>query len=331
MQKRIEFIDLAKGICIVLVILEHSFGELLEINTNMKIFRMPLYFVLSGLFFKPYGFTIFVKKKINKLLIPFLFSFLLIVLPINILSYHIANGYAEYCFWGEYGRPYFGTIQASWFLFCLFIVNMYFYLIFAVCKHNFTTIMIVASICGVIGYMLNRFNLHLPIWLDTSLTVLPFFIMGYAIKQHSQILVTPFSLKQFTLLLCSLAILIGTVSINNHYSKGIIAFMNNVYDINVIALYIGGFTGTCSVLLIAKYFTHIPVISYLGRYSIIVLLTHQLYIFILRNILYRLNMPQDSLIVNTFIFGFIIIASIPTIMFCKKYLPYFFAQKDLWK
>lgn len=37
-------------------------------------FRMPLYYFLSGLFFKTYrGFFDFVLKKINKLLIPFAF------------------------------------------------------------------------------------------------------------------------------------------------------------------------------------------------------------------------------------------------------------------
>lgn len=37
--------------------------------------RMPLYFILSGLFFKDYGgFLNLLVKKANKILIPFLFS-----------------------------------------------------------------------------------------------------------------------------------------------------------------------------------------------------------------------------------------------------------------
>ena len=52
-KKRIEFIDLAKGVCILLVIMMHT-----DVNVDfpgLRGMRMPLYFILSGLFFKDYG------------------------------------------------------------------------------------------------------------------------------------------------------------------------------------------------------------------------------------------------------------------------------------
>lgn len=52
-HKRIEFIDLAKGVCIIMVVMGHC-GCPLEIP-GWTIVRMPLYFILSGLFFKDYG------------------------------------------------------------------------------------------------------------------------------------------------------------------------------------------------------------------------------------------------------------------------------------
>lgn len=75
MSQRIEFVDLAKGICISLVVLFHVFGDLSgDVIQLMNLFRMPLYFVLSGLFFKTYdGLIPFIKKKTNKLLITFFF------------------------------------------------------------------------------------------------------------------------------------------------------------------------------------------------------------------------------------------------------------------
>ena len=76
---RVEFIDLAKGICILLVVFSHSafdYGN--RFDTAMTSFRMPLYFVLSGLFFKEYhGFGEFFVKKVNKLFIPFAFFYVL--------------------------------------------------------------------------------------------------------------------------------------------------------------------------------------------------------------------------------------------------------------
>ena len=74
-KKRIEFIDLAKGVCILLVIMMHT-----DVNVDfpgLQGMRMPLYFILSGLFFKDYGgFLNLLVKKANKILIPFLFFYL---------------------------------------------------------------------------------------------------------------------------------------------------------------------------------------------------------------------------------------------------------------
>ena len=50
--KRIEFVDLTKGFCICLVVLLHVFGESAGNTFNtLNLFMMPLYFILSGLFF----------------------------------------------------------------------------------------------------------------------------------------------------------------------------------------------------------------------------------------------------------------------------------------
>lgn len=51
--QRIDFIDLAKGVCIFLVVIGHC-GVPINIP-GFEIVRMPLYFILSGLFFKDYG------------------------------------------------------------------------------------------------------------------------------------------------------------------------------------------------------------------------------------------------------------------------------------
>ena len=51
--QRIDFIDLAKGVCILLVVVGHC-GAPIDIP-GYEIVRMPLYFILSGLFFKEYG------------------------------------------------------------------------------------------------------------------------------------------------------------------------------------------------------------------------------------------------------------------------------------
>ena len=74
-KQRIEYIDLAKGICICLVVWNHNCNGFVRtpFYFTAMIFRMPLYFFLSGLFFKTYGeFVNFCLRKTNKLFVPFL-------------------------------------------------------------------------------------------------------------------------------------------------------------------------------------------------------------------------------------------------------------------
>lgn len=79
-KQRIDYIDLAKGFCILLVISYHiDLGELLyndkHVSSFFFSFRMPLYYMLSGLFLsiKDNNYFDFVQKKINRLIIPFVF------------------------------------------------------------------------------------------------------------------------------------------------------------------------------------------------------------------------------------------------------------------
>ena len=100
--KRIGWIDLAKGICIVLVVFNHVNVALqisYPLTPQINSFRMPLYFVLSGLFFKQYeGFVGFLKRKTNKLLIPFLFFLLATsVIPYALLHHELRYGSSCVC------------------------------------------------------------------------------------------------------------------------------------------------------------------------------------------------------------------------------------------
>lgn len=335
MKQRIDYIDLAKGICILMVVLLHVLGDLSGTLVEvMDLFRMPLYFVLSGLFFKTYGgFYFFIKKKVNKLIIPFLFVFLFIILPFSLLLDKM-NGVEitiESLLWKEKGRLNLGINGASWFLLCLFVVNLYFYVIFLLTKQNVKVITIVVIICGFLGYFLNINDLFLPLWFDSALTALPFFLFGYYLRNYSSLIYEKRAKVEFLYFLFSFIVLIGIHLYNRLDASGIIIYGDNIFDISITSLYIGGVSGTVCVLIASKYIGKVIYISYLGRYSIVVLLTHLLYLFCIRNILYQLSIEQDNLMINMIVFIIIILLELPTTSCCVKYLPFFFAQKDIWK
>ena len=128
-KPRIEFVDLAKGFCIILVVLFHLqlyMAYYTPFDWMARSFRMPLYFILSGLFFKEYeGFLGFLKRKTNKLLIPFLAFYLLsnLVLPFlgSLVGLCSFDWKMPFAFFLERSWPN----VAIWFLWCLFSMNLY--------------------------------------------------------------------------------------------------------------------------------------------------------------------------------------------------------------
>ena len=336
MKQRIAFIALAKGICISLVVLWHVLREQSDGYDFFQIlffFRMPLYFVLSGIFFKTYeGIFSFIKKKTNKLLIPFLFAYLVVGIP-SILFQDRWNGHSTslYSFFEENGRLNLGLVPSAWFLICLFFVNLYFYSIFVVSKRNIKVISLFCFVFGILGYYINVFNFYISLWLDTSLTVMPFFLFGYLMRNFSNILYSEMKQKYYILFVFSLTALLLTYYIFEHRNLSSLNFIQNIFGVNIISLYLGGLSGSICILIIAKYLQYVPVFSYIGRYSIVVLLTHQPLLFIIRNVYYQLGLSQEGFLNNFVIFIIIIFLSIPIISFCVKFLPYCFAQKDVWK
>ena len=150
-KPRIEYIDLAKGICITLVVCFHLtlfYDTSLPFDNFFKAFRMPLYFFLSGCFFKAYeGFGGFVKRKINKLLIPFAFFFLVcsFIIP-NILAHYGVN--IRYLPMSEMYSALLDEYYPSgqiWFLLCLFEINIFFYIIYLFACYDFAIVRVVRN------------------------------------------------------------------------------------------------------------------------------------------------------------------------------------------
>ena len=171
MEKRIKYIDLAKGLCILLVVFYHISKQEKDNSPfiyTLSVFRMPLYFFLSGLFFKEYeGFFGFFIRKVNKLLIPFLFFYLTtsFALP-NILHYGFGVHVAASQSLGIGGLWAFITDEQFannpiWFLWALFLVNILFYSILVPIKHFTTNSNLIATfitvICFAIGFIGSSF------------------------------------------------------------------------------------------------------------------------------------------------------------------------------
>lgn len=131
MTNRIQYIDIARGIGILLVVLGHNDFALVSPFVYQVIysFHMPLFFFLSGFFINPStGFWEFVRRRFNSLLKPYLFTIFMI--------YFLSVSFEKMSFQTAlfritkslYGSGYYLDWVQLWFLPNLFVVSLYAYL-----------------------------------------------------------------------------------------------------------------------------------------------------------------------------------------------------------
>jgi fucose 4-O-acetylase-like acetyltransferase len=134
MSKRIEYIDIARGIGILLVVLGHNDFSLVSPFAYKVIysFHMPLFFFLSGYFLNTaVGFWSFFKKRFNALIKPYWFTIFLIyfgALSFGKLGFQTAIIRTVKSLYGT-GR-YIDWVQL-WFLPHLFVVSLYAFAFYA--------------------------------------------------------------------------------------------------------------------------------------------------------------------------------------------------------
>lgn len=320
-KKRIQFIDLAKGICIILVVFGHA-GYPIYIP-GFQIVRMPLYFMLSGLFFKNYGGLLsFTIKKVNKILIPFLFFYLIGYLFFYLLKWLIP----ELLITDSKGiLDLFGNRQffngPIWFLLALFWCNLIFCALTTFIKNDYLLFFLICSI-GVVGWYLGSKNIFFPLFFDVAMTSLPFFTMGYFLKKTS--ILYPNKYDKYNILFFLLFWVFSyIINMSMHQRMSL--------HYNIIegwSTYLLSFTSVMSILYLCKALQHIPFITYIGRYSIILLCVHHM---IYRPLIVIFKHFPNFLFENFIIALLTLLLSAACIPICKKWIPWFVAQKDLIK
>ncbi len=321
-----DFIDLAKGICIILVVMVHLGIDIPIPGLNML--RMPLYFVLSGLFFKDYGsFKNFLVKKTNKLLIPFFFFFI-VTYTILYLVRFIFPGLTETNksqIWDLFTTGKISNIPL-WFLLGLFWVNIISFFISLV-KSEWVRFLLVV-ICALAGYCTFKLGIQLPLYMNAALLYMPFFYMGSMIKKTTVLVKNRYDGYNaiFIILLYAIACFLP---LPTTFSLGSATPLSHEFGddfgLKLLMFYPAALCMVLALLLLCKMIRRLPLISYIGRYSIIVLCTHYLIMVAVSKFFNLTGIP-----INIWLsFAIVISGSILMIPICKKLIPWFTAQKDL--
>ena len=341
-KPRIEYIDLAKGFCIILVVCFHLslfYGMILPGTIFMKAFRMPLYFFLSGCFFKAYeGFWGFFKRKVNKLLIPFFFFYFLTSVGLPHVQVHLLGIDTNLLHMDKIFTAFLSETypnQPIWFLLCLFEESIVFYVLYLLAqKYEDKSNLIICAgslMIGFIGILLGLFSVNLPATLDTAFSSMPFFAGGYYVFRKTDILkpnkydkyLPYFIIVSFSLV----AIICNTLLID---SSQFYSFIKNTFTLKAaLIFYPYGFVGIFGVILLAKLLKKIPLISYFGRYSIMILVTHWVVFDFIAAVLnhLRLNLPIGYIFMINLILT--MLSYVIIIPFMRKFMPHVTAQKDV--
>ena len=288
-KKRIAYIDVAKGIGILLVVAGHNDLALVSPYLHRWIysFHMPLFFFLSGYFFKPaIPFGVLFKKRFNTLLKPYIFTILLI--------YGVSVSFGKMSFEtalrrmvkSAYASGYYLDWVQLWFIPHLFLLSFYaflFYALFKPQKNRWPRILALTGLQALGVYAIGTFwdypislfgkeyvLFGLPFSADLLLVSGFFFVLGSEIRK---ILKEDFLKKVWVTVV-----------------SGVTLFASNVFLVDFIdfngRVYPNWFVSTLEALLgilfvlslstqVAKYTKRLSsVLQYVGNASLFILIFH---------------------------------------------------------
>lgn len=308
-------------------------------------FHMMLFFFVSGYEFnaKKYGdyrFCAYLDKKVKSLLIPFAVAAGIgLVLSYLIPGWRISDMNITYTLL-YLAQPATLHVGPICFLLALFWVKIFFFYLYKKLFRNvsLTTVIFVLTLISVIGFNINRVTFmqysRLPWKLDSSITALVFYTVGFYVKETG-ILTKLFHRKFLSAITMILSGLPGFYIAK--YKNG----YGNICDCqfsNYFYFYISAFCGIMFILLLCRFLSKSRVLQYYGRNTLWMFIVH---IFLLTLFVSALNAVTKSQYVRSSnipfayclilaILTYLVLALVPVIVnFCKtRIYPYLFGAKS---
>lgn len=205
--QRLDWLDMAKGIGMILVVYGHSYGPS---NYYVYLFHMPLFFILSGfLFNSEQKFGTYLYKKFTGLYIPFAgWNFIVMIIRLiaaqqsGLLTQKLLDGRVEnmklmFLTVGKDGE-YMG---ATWFLGSLFVISIVYKLVDMIIPNVKSKQKIILLIFGLVA--IYGFQNTLPNGQSRTLILGFFFALGRFLKFYEE------SFERFTSMI--MALLVGVL------------------------------------------------------------------------------------------------------------------------
>jgi len=269
MENRLKYIDIAKGIAIILVVLGHiDFGDNFVCNWIYS-FHMPIFFIISGFFIT--SKTINIKDNIivesKKLLYPY-FSFSILALLYLIIKFILGSIDFSVLSVAIIDTITLNGYSALWFLPTLFfskiLVNIiensniskkiYIFLILFICLQNYL---------GILDLLSFSILKSIYIFVNRIIISMIFLKIGSILRKH---LITKNMNFYFCILLIIVSLFVSQINgfVDLHY-----LVLNNS-----LLYFLLAFVNSYIILSVSKNLENIKILDYFGKNSLIIYGTH---------------------------------------------------------
>lgn len=328
-MNRIASIDIAKGLGILLVVLGHQIdyfhADIPGAYSFIYLFHVPLFFFLSGLFFRENEslWNCF-KKKFVRLFVPYLLANVLFFFVEMVRVWKLGTAYDGDLGWKDLWLACAGLwpvpsmfSRPTWFILVLFRITLLYKLIQLACCGRKWLMAVVCVTIGIAGACIGYGNFMI----GQTMVALPFLCLGHLcgaqFVEDERIFGVRTSIAGILIALPLLWI------ISLHQQTNIAV---NVYG-NVALMFVGALLGILMVLWISKLAEKLPqvtkLLSEVGKYTLSILVWHIFLMKILFTVAEHFSLDHNPL---TYIVAFIVAVVVP----CMMSLVYSKIKDRIW-
>lgn len=315
---RYSFIDWCKVIGIILVVIGHSYTDLIS-HKIIYLFHMPLFFIISGFLYRNKGLKGELNGSLYSLAIPYLIFNAIYMIPFT--GGEFKTSYIFDILIGNQERLC-GLMVPLWFLVSLFVIRAFCVLFDHIgWKHLLFSLLASFIVFKFLGIRNGDMD---PFQIKTSCFALPFFLIGSIAKPYLSRIrdLRKASTITVTILAFTLSVMLGlyNMHLNNNHAVGIFECNFGKY----ISLYYisSSMTALCIIILCFLLLdSRWKVIETLSNGTLFILCTH---LMIKWKIMRFFTDNWLSTFLSTIIIVFI---SYFLILFCHRFFPLLLGKK----
>lgn len=326
-KKRIELVDYLRGLALISVVWFHT-AHPAFLNFSWFI---PLLFFISGFCFHPYEPKTFLKKKINQLLVPMVFFYLIYCLyyfALYVVKYQELSNFNFHVFFNVFdlysGVESFTINPPLWFIFALLDIQFVMYGLIRLTRNKYI-VLAISLLISIIG-SLWLYELPTLFMVSRSSPYFIYFAAGFCFgKPLLDIVTQEKSYKYWALLVSSLFLfLISIIAIN-------VFGYESYHQFGAL-----DYTAVFSFIILLFFLMHklcqykmAGFIAFFGKNTLVLYGFHEMLLTIM---LIGVNhiFGENNLLLGIIQVILVLCITYPLTLWCNKYIPKLIGKQDLF-